>query len=70
MGISDARSRCRGALHDLASCGLSNRKAGYVKHFAQRVAAGELVLETLKDATEADIRDRLLGCRGFGRWPI
>jgi DNA-3-methyladenine glycosylase II len=56
------------SLHDLATCGLSHRKAEYVKHFAQWVAAG--ALETLKDAAEADIRDRLLTCRGFGRWSI
>lgn len=41
-----------------------------MKLFAQRVAAGELVLETLKDASEADIRDRLLTCRGFGPWSV
>jgi DNA-3-methyladenine glycosylase II len=58
------------SLRDLAACGLSHRKAEYVKHFAQRVAAGELALESLKDAAEADIRDRLLTCRGFGPWSI
>ncbi len=46
------------SLHDLVTCGLSHRKAEYVKHFAQRVAAGELALEALKDAGEAHIRPR------------
>jgi 3-methyladenine DNA glycosylase/8-oxoguanine DNA glycosylase len=58
------------SLRDLVACGLSHRKAEYVKQFAQRVAAGELALETLKDAAEAHIRDRLLTCRGFGPWSI
>jgi 3-methyladenine DNA glycosylase/8-oxoguanine DNA glycosylase len=56
------------SLRDLGVCGLSRRKAEYVKHFAKRVAGGELALETFKDVAEADIRDRLLTCRGFGNW--
>ncbi len=58
------------SLHDLVTCGLSHRKAEYVKHFAQRVAAGELALEALRDAAEGHIRDRLLTCRGFGPWSV
>jgi DNA-3-methyladenine glycosylase II len=58
------------SLRDLVTCGLSHRKAEYVKDFAQRVATGELALEALKDAAEAEIRDRLLTCRGFGPWSV
>lgn len=58
------------ALRQLRACGLSQRKAEYVRDFARRVADGELDLEALKQQTDAEIRDRLMRCRGFGAWSV
>ena len=60
----------KASLRDLMSCGLSRRKAEYVRDFARCVSYGELALETLKHATEADVRDRLSACRGLGPWSV
>jgi DNA-3-methyladenine glycosylase II len=60
----------KASLRDLLSCGLSHRKAEYVRDFARCVSQGELALETLKHATEADVRDRLSACRGLGPWSV
>lgn len=60
----------KASLPDLLSCGLSRRKAEYVRDFARCVSYGELAIETLKHATEADVRDRLSACRGLGPWSV
>ncbi len=58
----------KASLSDLRACGLSHRKAEYVRDFARRVADDSLPLEALKKATDDEVRDRLLKCRGFGIW--
>lgn len=55
-------------LRSLRACGLSRRKAEYVRDFARSFASGDLDLEALKRKTEDEIRDRLIRCRGFGIW--
>jgi len=56
------------SLRDLKACGLSGRKAEYVRDFARCVADGGLAIETFKRKTDAEVRDWLLRCRGFGTW--
>jgi DNA-3-methyladenine glycosylase II len=58
------------SLRDLKACGLSPRKAEYVRDFAQRVASGDFTLEDLREQTDAEARDRLMSCRGFGAWSV
>jgi DNA-3-methyladenine glycosylase II len=60
----------RASLHELVSCGLSRRKAEYVRDFARYVSSGELALETLTHASEAEVRDSLSACRGLGPWSV
>lgn len=55
-------------LRSLRACGLSRRKAEYVRDFARSIASGDLDLEALKRKTDAEIRDHLMRCRGFGFW--
>jgi 3-methyladenine DNA glycosylase/8-oxoguanine DNA glycosylase len=58
----------KASLSDLRACGLSHRKAG--TDFAQSVADGSLPLEAMKHATDDEVRDQLLKCRGFGTWSV
>ncbi len=60
----------KASLRDLRACGLSHRKAEYVRDFARSVADGSLPLEAMKHATDDEIRDQLLQCRGFGTWSV
>ncbi|HEY7297948.1 MAG TPA: hypothetical protein VH684_08440 [Xanthobacteraceae bacterium] len=57
-------------VRDLASCGLSGRKAQYVKELAERVNEGILDFETLKEQSDDRIREQLLAVRGFGEWSV
>jgi 3-methyladenine DNA glycosylase/8-oxoguanine DNA glycosylase len=60
----------KASLQELVACGLSHRKAEYVRGLARGVADGELALETLMHEPEAKLRDRLLMCRGLGPWSV
>ena len=57
-------------LEELCACGLSRRKADYVRSLAQRVADGILDLEALKSERETAIREALLKNKGFGEWSV
>jgi DNA-3-methyladenine glycosylase II len=48
----------------------SQRKAEYVIGVAKAVVEGELDLETLKQASEEEIFNRLIKLRGVGNWTI
>jgi DNA-3-methyladenine glycosylase II len=53
---------------DLLACGLSRRKAEYVRGIAARAAKGALDLEALKRKSDAEVRACLMSNRGFGYW--
>ncbi|GEM_PF-630534 len=52
----------------LRACGLSRRKAEYVRALAARVAAGTLDLEALRAQTGSQAAAALVRERGFGDW--
>jgi DNA-3-methyladenine glycosylase II len=58
------------SLGELGKCGLSLRKAEYVKHLGRRIAKSGLDFETLRGETDERIRDIMLSHRGFGEWSV
>jgi DNA-3-methyladenine glycosylase II len=50
------------------SCGLSRRKAEYIRSFAQRVAEGTFDLDALAQKNDADAYAGLVSQRGLGAW--
>ena len=55
-------------LGGLKDCGLSGRKAQYVKGFAKRVAEGKFDLDALTRKSDVDARACLMSQRGLGAW--
>jgi DNA-3-methyladenine glycosylase II len=53
---------------DLMTCGLSQRKAEYVRGLAYKVANGLLDLDRLEAMSDDDVRSLLLQVRGLGPW--
>lgn len=53
---------------ELMKCGLSQRKAEYVKGLATRVATGQLDLERMLTLPDEEVRTILLQERGLGPW--
>jgi DNA-3-methyladenine glycosylase II len=58
------------SVRDLASCGLSRRKAEYVRELAERVIQGVVDFDTLKQQSDDRIRKQLLAVHGFGEWSV
>jgi len=56
------------SVNDLRSLTFSTRKAEYLIGLSQKVAAGELDVEALRDRPNEEIMDTLTSLRGFGRW--
>lgn len=56
------------AVAELMTCGLSQRKAEYVKGIASEVAGGRLNLGRLEKMPDDDVRCLLLQIRGLGPW--
>ncbi len=56
------------SLRDLCACGLSQRKAEYLRDLALRTREGGLDFETLRGERDERIRDTLVSIRGLGEW--
>jgi 3-methyladenine DNA glycosylase/8-oxoguanine DNA glycosylase len=65
-----AESLAAASLEVLQSCGLSRRKAEYVKKLASSVIQGALDFDALKLKCDDRIREELLAIRGFGEWSV
>ena len=62
------RRLSEGSVADLMTCGLSQRKAEYVKGLAYRVNEGLLDLDRLETMPDQEVRSLLLQERGVGPW--
>jgi DNA-3-methyladenine glycosylase II len=67
-GFPSPESLAGADLESLRALGFSRAKARAVTSLAQRVAAGEVTLEGLRDASDDRARQTLLGFTGVGRW--
>ena len=54
----------------LRQAGLSQRKAEYIKGLAKKFADGELSAETLINASDEEVLERLTAVRGLGKWSV
>ncbi len=55
-------------LEEVQQCGLSFRKAGYIKETSRTVAGGGLDLSVLPDLPDSEVIRRLSSLRGVGEW--
>lgn len=55
-------------IETIQQCGMSLRKAGYIKSIARAVTSGELDLTALKALPDAEVIDRLSAQPGIGVW--
>ncbi len=56
------------SLEDIQSCGMSFRKAEYVKGIAEACANGKLDLEGLKELPDEEVVKALVSLKGIGPW--
>jgi len=55
---------------DLRNCGLSIRKASYIKKIADDIVNGNLLLSDMHDLTDEEVANRLLSIKGIGLWTV
>lgn len=63
-----AKTISSAAPEDLQACGMSMRKAIYIKDIALSVVSGELDLDQLYDLSDEEICKRLVQIKGVGKW--
>lgn len=56
------------SIDDLQGCGMTFRKAEYIKSFADKVLVGEFDVEALEDMDDEDVIEALASLKGIGRW--
>ena len=56
------------SIEDLRACGVSMRKAEYIKGIAEAAANGEINLEALHELPDEEVIERLSSLRGVGVW--
>ncbi len=64
----EAEVLAKASLRGLGRCGLSGRKAEYIRDFSRMALSGALDLDGLKKLPDDEVRRVLLGIRGWGPW--
>ncbi len=68
LGIIKAENVNKANLQQLQSCGISFRKAEYIKDFASQVADGKISLTDIKDMSDEQVIKALVSVKGIGVW--
>ena len=55
-------------IDDLQGCGMTFRKAEYIKSFAEKVLCGEFDVGALESMDDDDVVEALSSLKGIGRW--
>ena len=53
---------------DIRRCGMSMRKAAYIKEAAAKVISGEFNIDSLNSMSDDDVRKKLSELKGIGAW--
>lgn len=56
------------SIDDLQSCGMTFRKAEYIKSFADKVKSGEFDISSLEEMDDEEVIEALTSLKGIGRW--
>ncbi len=64
----DEKNLSKASLNSLLKCGLSHRKAEYIRDISRMVADRRLDLEELKQMNDDDVYSTLTKIRGIGPW--
>jgi len=61
-------SIAKAAVEDIQQCGITFRKAKYIKEIGETVFSGKLDLEELKHLPDQQVIERLVALNGVGKW--
>lgn len=68
LGIVDAERICAASIDELQLCGITFKKAEYIKDFAEKVRSGEFDLEGIWSKNDEEAIKELSTLKGIGTW--
>ena len=68
LGSVTPETVCAVSAEELQACGITFKKAGYIKGFAEKVASGEFDLDAVENMSDADAIAALSSLPGIGEW--
>lgn len=68
LGVITPEAIAGATIESIQQCGLSTRKAGYIKGIGEAVADGRLNLSEFHELSDSKIIDRLSSLNGIGKW--
>lgn len=70
LGSITPESIARAELSEIQSCGMSMRKAGYIRGIGEAAISGEVDFNSLDTLTDEEIIDKLSSLHGVGIWTV
>jgi DNA-3-methyladenine glycosylase II len=68
LGAVNSETVCSVSREDIQSCGITFKKADYIKDFAEKVHCGEFDIDALRDMPDAEVEVTLSALKGIGVW--
>ncbi|GHU56979.1 DNA-3-methyladenine glycosidase [Clostridia bacterium] len=68
IGTITADTLCSASREDIQSCGITFKKADYIKDFADKVYGGEFDVYALRDLPDDEVIGKLSALKGIGVW--
>jgi DNA-3-methyladenine glycosylase II len=68
LGAINVETVCSAYGEDIQSCGITFKKADYIKDFSEKVRSGEFDVEALRNMPDAEVIIELSALKGVGVW--
>jgi DNA-3-methyladenine glycosylase II len=68
LGAVNAETVCAAYREDIQACGITFKKADYIKDFAEKVSNGEFEIDALRALPDEDVIKQLSALKGIGVW--
>jgi DNA-3-methyladenine glycosylase II len=68
LGAVNTETICAASREEIQACGVSFRKADYIKDFAAKVQSGNLDVDELRALPDAEVIAKLSALKGIGVW--
>ena len=68
LGAVNCETVCAASREEIQACGITFRKADYIKDFAGKVQSGEFDIDILRYLPDAEVAARLSALKGIGVW--
>lgn len=68
LGAVTAETVCSTSREDIQACGITFKKADYIKDFAEKVHSGEFDVDALRALPDAEVIKELSALKGIGVW--